>query len=94
MIGIFKKRYLIRINVKLTVCKKIVDQIEELEPQISALSDEQLQAKTPAFKERLTKGETLDDLLPEAFAVVREAAKRVLGMRPYQVQLTGGPCPS
>jgi preprotein translocase subunit SecA len=89
MIGILKKVFDTN-QRQINRMQKIVDQIEELEPQISALSDEQLQAKTPAFKERLTKGETLDDLLPEAFAVVREAAKRVLGMRPYQVQLTGG----
>lgn len=89
MIGILKKVFDTN-QRQINRMQKIVDQIEELEPQISALSDEQLQAKTPEFKERLTKGETLDDLLPEAFAVVREAAKRVLGMRPYQVQLTGG----
>ena len=53
-------------------------------------SDAELQAKTPAFKERLANGETLDDILPEAFATVREAADRVLGLRPYRVQLIGG----
>ena len=57
---------------------------------MEALTDEQLKAKTPQFKERLAKGETLDDLLPEAFATVREAAKRVIGLRPYDVQLLGG----
>lgn len=65
----------------------IVDKVEALEPEYQALSDAQLQAKTPQFKERLAKGETLDDILPEAFAACREAAKRVLGMRPYRVQL-------
>lgn len=68
----------------------IVDQIESLEPDMEKLSDEALKGKTLEFKERLTKGETLDDLLPEAFAVVREAAKRVLEMRHYPVQLIGG----
>ncbi|MCD8015591.1 MAG: preprotein translocase subunit SecA [Lachnospiraceae bacterium] len=68
----------------------IVDRIEALRPDMMALSDEQLQAKTPEFKERYANGETLDDLLPEAFAVVREAARRVLGMEHYRVQLIGG----
>ena len=68
----------------------VVDKIEALEPEIQKLSDEALKAKTTEFKERLTKGETLDDLLVEAYAVVREAAKRVLGMRHFRVQLIGG----
>ena len=68
----------------------IVHQIEGMEEEYKALSDAQLQAKTPEFKERLAQGETLDDILPEAFATVREAADRVLGMRPYPVQLVGG----
>lgn len=68
----------------------IVDHIEELEPQMKELSDDELRDKTREFKERLAKGETLDDILPEAFAVVREAAFRVLGMRHYRVQLIGG----
>ena len=68
----------------------IVDKIEALEPEIEKLSDEQLKAKTPQFKERLANGETLDDILPEAFAVVREAGKRVLNMRHFRVQLIGG----
>ena len=68
----------------------IVDKITALEPEYKALTDAQLQAKTPEFKERLTNGETLDGILPEAFAAVREAADRVLGMRPYPVQLVGG----
>ncbi|MBI5745251.1 MAG: preprotein translocase subunit SecA, partial [Elusimicrobia bacterium] len=68
----------------------IVDSINALEDEISKLSDEQLKAKTPEFRERLAKGETLDDLLPEAFACVREAGKRVLKMRHYDVQLIGG----
>ena len=68
----------------------IVDQIEALEPEMEALSDDELRGKTDAFKARLAGGETLDDLLVEAFAVVREAAKRTLGMRHYRVQLIGG----
>ncbi|PKQ37462.1 MAG: preprotein translocase subunit SecA [Actinobacteria bacterium HGW-Actinobacteria-1] len=68
----------------------VVEQINAFEPAISALTDEQLQAKTPEFRARLADGETLDDLLPEAFAVVREAAKRALGMRHFDVQLIGG----
>ena len=68
----------------------IVAQINALEEQFSKLTDDELKAKTPEFKERLAKGETLDDLLPEAFATVREAGKRVLHMRHYDVQLIGG----
>ena len=68
----------------------IVDKIEALGDEYKALTDAELQAKTPEFKERLANGETLDDILPEAFATVREAADRVLGMRPYRVQLVGG----
>ena len=64
--------------------------INDLEPQFEALSDEQLRAKTDEYKQRLAEGATLDDLLPEAFATVREAAKRVLGMRHFDVQLIGG----
>ena len=68
----------------------IVDKIESMADEYKAMTDAQLQAKTPEFKERLANGETLDDILPEAFATVREAADRVLGMRPYRVQLVGG----
>ena len=68
----------------------IVKQIEALRPGMQALSDEELKAKTPEFKKRLSAGETLDDLLPEAFAAVREAAKRSLNMEPFHVQLIGG----
>ena len=70
--------------------QKTVRQINALEPQMEKLSDAELQAKTPEFKDRLAKGETLDDILPEAFAVCREAAKRVLKMRHFDVQLIGG----
>ena len=68
----------------------IVDKINSFEPEISKLSDEELTGKTQEFKKRLNEGETLDDILPEAFAVVREASKRVLGMRHFDVQLIGG----
>ncbi|MBX3481768.1 MAG: preprotein translocase subunit SecA, partial [Caulobacter sp.] len=67
-----------------------VGKINALEPAMAALSDEQLRAKTDEFKDRLAKGETLDQLLNEAFAVVREASKRVLGQRHYDVQMVGG----
>ena len=68
----------------------LVDRINQLEPDFQALSDEQLQAKTAEFRERISKGELLDDLLPEAFAAVRETSVRVLGMRHFDVQLIGG----
>lgn len=83
IIGSYSDRELKRIT-------PIVDQIEALEPEINALSDEALKAKTPEFKKRLEDGETLNDLMPEAFAVVREASQRVLGMRHFRVQLIGG----
>ena len=70
--------------------KPIVDKIESLADSYAALSDDELRAKTDEFKARLNKGKTLDDLLPEAFAAVREASKRVLGMYPFRVQLIGG----
>jgi len=70
--------------------RAIVDEINGLEPSLSGLSDSSLAAKTQEFKKRLADGETLDDILPEAFAVVREASKRVLGMRHFDVQLIGG----
>ena len=69
---------------------KYIKKINELEEQFQNFSDEELKAKTPEFKARLEKGETLWDLLPEAFAAVREAAKRTLGLRPFDVQLLGG----
>jgi len=68
----------------------LVDRINSLESEIKALSDAKLKAKTPEFKQRLEGGESLDELLPEAFAVTREAARRVLGLRPFDVQLMGG----
>ena len=68
----------------------IVNKINSLEPEMEKLSDSELVAKTPYFKEQLKNGKTLDDILPEAFAVVREASRRVLGMRHFDVQLIGG----
>ena len=81
--GSANDRYIKKLN-------KIVQQINSFEPSISKLTDEELRAKTVEFKKRLADGYTLDDLLPEAFAVVREAAKRTLGQRHYDVQLIGG----
>ena len=69
--------------------EKVADQVEALASQMASLSDEALQAKTPEFKQRYENGESLEDLLPEAFAVAREAAKRVLGLYPYRVQIMG-----
>jgi len=68
----------------------LVDKVEALRPDMQALSDEQLRAKTPEFKKRLAEGETLDDILPEAYAAVREAAKRAIGLEHYRVQIIGG----
>ena len=68
----------------------VADAIEAMEPQMQSLSDSELRNKTKEFKERLLQGETLDDILPEAFAAVREAAVRTLGMKHYRVQLIGG----
>src|SRR5881227_2846753 len=70
--------------------RPLVGEINALEPTIQTLSDEQLRGKTAEFRQRLASGETLDDLLPEAFAVVREAGRRVLNMRHFDVQLIGG----
>ena len=70
--------------------RSLVDRINALEPEFEALSDEEIAQKTTAFRERVAGGEPLDDLLPEAFANAREAAKRALGLRPFDVQLMGG----
>ena len=70
--------------------EKIADRVEAYDEEMQALTDEELKAKTPEFRERLENGETLDDILPEAFAVCREAAWRVLGMKHFHVQLIGG----
>lgn len=88
--GIFEKIFGTHSEHELKRIYPIVDRIEALEPEMEALSDEALRGKTAEFKERLAGKETLDDILPEAFAVVREAAKRSLGMRHYRVQLIGG----
>ena len=88
--GIFKKLFGTRSERELKKIQPTVDKILGLESEYKALSESELRGKTAEFKERLAKGETLDDLLPEAFAAVREAADRVLGMRPYPVQLIGG----
>lgn len=91
MIGeIFKKIFGTKNDREIKRIRKIVDAINQLEPDFQKLTDEQLREKTAYFKERLAKGETLDDILPEAFATVREASKRVLGLRHYDVQLIGG----
>ncbi len=88
--GLFTKIFGTYSDHELKKIYPIADQIEALEEEYKALTDAQLQAKTAEFKERLQNGETTDDILPEAFAAVREAADRVLGMRPYRVQLIGG----
>ena len=88
--GLFTKVFGTYSQRELKSIYPIVDKITALEEAYKALTDAQLQAKTPEFKQRLAAGETLDDILPEAFATVREAADRVLGMRPYPVQLVGG----
>ena len=88
--GLFTKVFGTYSQRELKSIYPIVDKITALEDEYKQLTDAELQAKTPEFKERLAAGETLDDILPEAFAAVREAADRVLGMRPYPVQLVGG----
>ena len=88
--GFFKKLFSSHSDRELKRINPIADKVMDLEGQYSKLTDEELKAKTPEFKERLKKGETLDNLLPEAFAAAREAAWRVLGMKPYRVQVIGG----
>ena len=88
--GLFKKIFGTRSDREVKKLKPMLDKILGMEQEYSALSEEALKAKTAEFKERLAGGEDLDDLLPEAFAAVREAAWRVLGMKPYPVQLIGG----
>ena len=88
--GLFTKVFGTYSQRELKSIYPIVDKITALEDEYRQLTDAELQAKTPEFKARLANGETLDDILPEAFAAVREAADRVLGMRPYPVQLVGG----
>lgn len=88
--GLFEKVFGTHSEKELKKIYPIVDAIEALDEKMQALSDEELKGKTQEFKDRLAKGETLDDILVEAFAVVREAASRVLGMKHYRVQLIGG----
>ena len=88
--GLFKKLFGDYSSKEIKRIGGLKDKVLALEAEYGALSDEQLQAKTPAFKERLANGETLDDILPEAFAACREAAWRVLGMKHYPVQILGG----
>ena len=88
--GLFTKLFGTRSEREIKKIRPIVDKILSLEDAYKALSEEALKGKTAEFKQRLSAGETLDDILPEAFAAVREAADRVLGMRPYPVQLMGG----
>ncbi len=88
--GLFSKVFGTRSQREVKALSATVDKIEALEEEYRALSDHDLRAKTAEFKSRLAQGETLDDILPEAFATCREAADRVLGMRPYRVQLIGG----
>lgn len=90
MLNVVKKVFGTENDRKLKKLRPIVSKINALEPQFVSLSDDQLKAKTGEFKQRLTDGETLDDLMIEAFATVREAAKRTLGQRHYDVQLIGG----
>lgn len=88
--GIFSKLFGDEQDAFIKDAEQIVEQINALEPDVAKLADEELPKKTAAFRARLEEGETLDDLLPEAFALVREAAKRTLGQRHYDVQLIGG----
>ena len=88
--GVFSKLFGSRSDRELKKINPIADKVDALEDEYRRLSDDELKAKTNEFKERLSKGETLDDILPEAFAAVREAADRVIGLRPYRVQVIGG----
>jgi len=90
MLGLVKKLFGDANEREIKRCLRVVERINALEPDFEKLSDEQLRGKTNEFRERLSRGETLDDLLPEAFAAVREASKRTLGMRHFDVQLIGG----
>ena len=92
MMEVFKKLLGQSNEAEVRRLQKIADQVLAKEAEYRALTDEQLQAKTPEFKKRLQAGETLDDLLPDAFAACREAAERTVGMRPYPVQVIGGVC--
>ena len=89
MLGFLKKVFGDDNEKEIKRMQKYVDRINALESNLTNLSDASLSGKTAEFRRRLEKGETLDDLLPEAFAVVREASRRVLGMRHFDVQLLG-----
>ena len=88
--GLFDKIFGTRSQREVKKLQPMVNKVLALESEYSNLSEEALKGKTAEFKARLAQGETLDDLLPEAFAAVREAAWRVLGMKPYPVQIIGG----
>ena len=88
--GLFDKLFGSYTDRELKRITPIADRIEAMADDCAAMTDEELRAKTDEFKRRYAEGETLDELLPEAFAVVREASWRVLGMRPFRVQLIGG----
>ena len=88
--NLFEKVFGTHSDRELKLIYPIVEKIEKMKPEMAALSDEELRDKTRIFKERLAKGETLDDILPEAYAAVREAARRTLNMEHFQVQLIGG----
>ena len=92
MMEVFKKLLGQSNEAEVRRLQKIADQVLAKEAEYRALTDEQLQAKTPEFKQRLKAGETLDDILPDAFAACREAAERTVAMRPYPVQVIGGVC--
>lgn len=89
MLGLFKKVFDGN-QRQIGRLERMAEQIDALGPDMASLTDDQLREKTVDFKERYQNGESVDDMLTEAFAVVREAAKRVLGMYPYKVQLMGG----
>ena len=88
--GLMTKLFGTRSQREIKKIQPMVDAILALEPQYKQMSEEELRGKTQAFKDRLEAGETLGQLLPEAFAAIREAADRVIGLRPYPVQLIGG----
>ena len=90
MLGIAKKLFGTENDRALKKLRPLVEKINGLEPKFEAMTDDALRAQTQVYRDRLEAGETLDDLLPEAFATVREAAKRTLGQRHYDVQLIGG----
>jgi len=90
MLDVFKKIFGSKHDREIKALKPLVDKINSFESQMKKMSDGELKAQTPKFREMLKSGETLDSILPEAFATVREASVRVLEMRPFDVQLIGG----